>query len=316
VLIYNKSELSEKAKELNFNRDTLEKVLRLVDILEFLNTNPLTKNTLALKGGTAINLTVFNLPRLSVDIDLDYAKNVTKEEMLVEREKISSDIKKYMTTQRYSLSEKSRFYHSLDSFVFVYKNLGGVNDNIKIEINYSLRSHIFELQDRSIVTSAVESKFKVLSVAPYELFAGKINALLSRSAVRDLYDIYNLSKYGLFDRSEYDIIRKAVVFYTSISQEIIPESYDFRKIDNINFQKIKTDLLPVIQKGERIELDDMKREVAQFLSDLLILESNEKEFLRVFSQQEYRPDLLFDDKAILARLMNHPMVLWKMQSKL
>ena len=316
MLIYNKSELSEKAKELNFNRDTLEKVLRLVDILEFLNTNPLTKNTLALKGGTAINLTVFNLPRLSVDIDLDYAKNVTKEEMLVEREKISSDIKKYMTTQRYSLSEKSRFYHSLDSFVFVYKNLGGVNDNIKIEINYSLRSHIFELQDRSIVTSAVESKFKVLSVAPYELFAGKINALLSRSAVRDLYDIYNLSKYGLFDRSEYDIIRKAVVFYTSISQEIIPESYDFRKIDNINFQKIKTDLLPVIQKGERIELDDMKREVAQFLSDLLILESNEKEFLRVFSQQEYRPDLLFDDKAILARLMNHPMVLWKMQSKL
>jgi predicted nucleotidyltransferase component of viral defense system len=37
--------------------------------LEYLNTNPILKETLALKGGTAINLTIFNLPRLSVDID-------------------------------------------------------------------------------------------------------------------------------------------------------------------------------------------------------------------------------------------------------
>ena len=37
---------------------------------------------LALKGGTAINLTIFNLPRLSVDIDLDYSRNVSKDEMI------------------------------------------------------------------------------------------------------------------------------------------------------------------------------------------------------------------------------------------
>jgi predicted nucleotidyltransferase component of viral defense system len=40
---------------------------------------------LALKGGTAINLTIFNLPRLSVDIDLDYTQNVDREEMLKSR---------------------------------------------------------------------------------------------------------------------------------------------------------------------------------------------------------------------------------------
>ena len=47
----------------------MEKVTRLSDVLEYLNTNPILKETLALKGGTAINLTIFNLPRLSVDID-------------------------------------------------------------------------------------------------------------------------------------------------------------------------------------------------------------------------------------------------------
>jgi len=52
-----KAELSDKANEFNFVRDTMEKVLRLADILEYLNTNSLTKNALALKGGTAINLT-------------------------------------------------------------------------------------------------------------------------------------------------------------------------------------------------------------------------------------------------------------------
>ena len=53
-------------------RDTFEKVLRLKEILKFLNEDKFLREYLLLKGGTAINLTVFNLPRLSVDIDMDY----------------------------------------------------------------------------------------------------------------------------------------------------------------------------------------------------------------------------------------------------
>lgn len=64
--------MSKRAAENGFNRDTYEKVLRLMDVLEFLNQDDLLKEGLALKGGTAINLLEFNLPRLSVDIDLDY----------------------------------------------------------------------------------------------------------------------------------------------------------------------------------------------------------------------------------------------------
>ena len=67
---YNRRELDERAREFGFNRDTFEKVLRLKTILEFLNTEEYMREHLLLKGGTAINLTVFNLPRLSVDIDI------------------------------------------------------------------------------------------------------------------------------------------------------------------------------------------------------------------------------------------------------
>lgn len=93
---YNKVYLGRKAENMGFVRDTLEKVLRIADILEYLNTNPLLQESLALKGGTAINLTIFNLPRLSVDIDLDYLKNDSRDEMLKNREKINSVIDRFM----------------------------------------------------------------------------------------------------------------------------------------------------------------------------------------------------------------------------
>lgn len=79
---YDINYLGQKAKELGFIRDTLEKVIRLADVLEYFNTNPILKDNLALKGGTAINLTIFNLPRLSVDIDMDYLITNDRTEML------------------------------------------------------------------------------------------------------------------------------------------------------------------------------------------------------------------------------------------
>lgn len=84
---YDKSYFEKRSKETGFLRDNLEKVFRLADILEYINKNPLLKECLALKGGTAINLVVFNMPRLSVDIDLDFCKLVSREEMLIYRKK-------------------------------------------------------------------------------------------------------------------------------------------------------------------------------------------------------------------------------------
>ena len=192
---YTKAEVAQKANEMNFVRDTLEKVLRLMDILKYLNLNPLTKEYLVLKGGTAINLTVFNLPRLSVDIDLDFARNLSREEMMSTRGQIRDNIKVYMYTQGYEFSSRSKAYHSLDSFVFTYMNLGGVKDNIKIEINYSLREHIFNPEMRSVSVTGIAENELINTLPPIELFAAKINALIGRAAARDLYDIYNLIKF-------------------------------------------------------------------------------------------------------------------------
>ncbi len=309
---YTKADLAAKAGEMNFVRDTLEKVIRLSDILKYLNSNPLTKENLVLKGGTAINLTVFNLPRLSVDIDLDFARNVSREEMMRLRENIKEDIKIYMSTQGYALSPRSKAFHSLDSFVFTYTNLGRMNDNIKIEINYSLRAHIFLPQMRNL-SSLGNEDMQISTLPPMELIAAKINALIGRAAARDLYDIHNMIKFGLFDESELPMLRKCVVFYTAISQDEIPDEYSFKRFNAITSRKIKTDLLPVIKKGEFFELEKVKTEVEEFLRDLLILTDNEKRFLKEFKAKRYMPELIFEDAEILDRIKGHPMALWKMQ---
>ena len=307
---YTKAELTGKARKYNFVRDTLEKVLRLVDILAYLNANPMTKDKLALKGGTAINLTIFNLPRLSVDIDLDFCVNVERAEMIEQRAAISNDIKKYMLSQGYALSPQSKEHHSLDSFVYMYKNCGGATDNITIEINYSLRSHVFEPEKRVILTAAADNIF-INTINPIEIFAAKINALLSRTAARDLYDIHNMIKYGLFDR-EKELLKKCTVMYTAISQDTIPDEYNIERIDAISMRKIKTDLLPVIQKGEIVNLNDVRNTVKDFLAKLLTLSDCEKEFLRLFKEKKFEPQLVFNDEKIIERMNKHPMILWKL----
>ena len=122
-------------------------------------------------------------------------------------------------------------------------------------------------------------------------------------------------RYDLFDESEYDLLRKSVVFYTAISQEEIPQLYGINRIDAITTHKIKTDLLPVIQKGEYVELDNMKKTVKGFIEKLLLLTDDEKAFLKAFSEKQYKPELLFNDSDVLNRIRQHPMALWKMQDR-
>ncbi len=78
MIAYNKIELEKAAKQAGFVRDTFGKVLRLKEVLKYINSDAYLREHLALKGGTAINMTIFNLPRLSVDIDLDFTRTYPK----------------------------------------------------------------------------------------------------------------------------------------------------------------------------------------------------------------------------------------------
>ncbi|WP_172623480.1 nucleotidyl transferase AbiEii/AbiGii toxin family protein [Arabiibacter massiliensis] len=55
-----------------FQPRVVDKVERLFDLLEEMDRHPDLRGKLALHGGTAINLFMLEIPRLSVDIDVSY----------------------------------------------------------------------------------------------------------------------------------------------------------------------------------------------------------------------------------------------------
>lgn len=307
---YNRRELDARAREYGFNRDTFEKVLRLRTILEFLNTQEYMCEHLLLKGGTAINLTVFNLPRLSVDIDLDFIPNLTREETANERERLTEILKGYMSEQGYSLSDASRFSHSLDAFHYNYMNAAGNRDMIKIEINYSLRTHVLSSENRVFITDAFGEPIKVRTVAAMEIFAAKTNALISRAAARDLYDFCNMVDMELFS-GEGDIFRKCIIFYATISTKDVNKDFDTSAIDSLVFSKIKSDLFPVLAAKDKFDLEGKKQQAKEYIEALMKPTEAEMDYMERFIAKEYKPELLFEDTEIVERLRNHPMALWK-----
>lgn len=317
---YNKTYLEQIAREKGFVRDNLEKVMRLSEILRHFNSSESLHDALVLKGGTAINLTVFQMPRLSVDIDLDFAKNCCRDEMIENRKIINHEILSYMSNNGYNLKPGSKSPHTLDSWVFGYTNAGGNPDNIKIEINYSDRCHVLPMEERSISIDFL-GEIKVCTLSPLELFASKINALISRAAVRDVYDVYGMIQAGLFEKEEEKtLLRKILVFYMAVgsnckAEEVTLDLHHFNHIKRLSFSQVRAHLLPVLSRKEKFDFNKVKEQVLNFLNLFFSFTEQERMFIKYFNQREYRPDVLFDENDIIDRIIQHPMALWKCRPK-
>lgn len=176
---FSRKELLSLSKRHRYPAASIEKTLRLLYLLDEIMQHDFLRDNIVLKGGTAINLAVFeNLPRLSVDLDFDLARNTRKEEMLVIRELARRKIEEIASSQGYSLSP-SRPSYALLQIRLTYKNSTGNNDVIKLDINCLSRCHIFE-PTAALIKNPFENNHAIGAniLNEYELFAGKIKALL------------------------------------------------------------------------------------------------------------------------------------------
>ncbi len=126
---------------------------------------------------------------------------------------------------------------------------------------------------------------------------------------------YNLVKFGLTDESVEPMLRKCVVFYSAIGSESPPIEFHLNAIDQVTQNRIRTDLYPVLRNKDNFDLRAAQLQVKSWLESLLMLEDNEKEFLTVFRNGTYKPELLFESTEIAERVRNHPMALWKCSQK-
>ncbi len=303
------TEIKQIANEYKFNTANVEKVIRLINLLDEIYSHPFLKQKLVLKGGTAINIFVFDVPRLSVDIDLNYVGSPEKQVMLEERVQVREHLERIIQLQRYETTFTENY--GSDRFELCYNNISGNRDRIKVEINYLLRIPLLKpvvSKKRKIFNSVPLPKIKML--APEELFASKLVALLSRQAARDLYDIYYLSIDKNF-KIERSLVKPCFIFYGIISRE------DFRTmsvdiIDRITLKDIKRTLYPLLQRELVFDLEKSRQRVRRFLKPLYRFTQKEKRFIKSFFEGQYQPDLLFNPKHFSISLSQHPMIEWKL----
>lgn len=186
--------LQNLAQQTGFTPDALQKQMTLLDLLREISRHPLLKEAFILKGGTAINLFWFSLPRLSVDIDLNYIASANRDMMIKDRPKLEQELKRLVQSRGISVEYAPADEHAGSKWRLRAPNAFGAQFALEIDLNYVMRIPLYGVHRHQPFNLDEDYLFDFGSVAFEELFAGKIKALLERSAPRDLYDISMLSR--------------------------------------------------------------------------------------------------------------------------
>lgn len=148
----------------------------------------------------------------------------------------------------------------------------------------------------------------------HELAAGKLAALLSRTASRDLFDASRLLHVAGLEPAK---LRLAFVVYGGISRK------DWRtvSVDDVTVDNVEADrmLLPLLRGHEAPRRNEMAQwtralgsDCHELLSIVLPLTDQEREFLeRLNGRGEIAPEMLTDDERLQAIIRTHPGLLWK-----
>jgi predicted nucleotidyltransferase component of viral defense system len=175
------------------NQEYLDTVRLLLDIAPVVFQSP----QLAMKGGTALNLFVQDLPRLSVDIDVvfvDYTLN---------RESALKAIATHLNTAKLTL-EKRGYRSTLrsttqgDEVKMYVENQAA---QVKVEVNFVFRGTVLPVVSRPLMPLAQEL-FTTNIVVPIldtaELYGSKLVAAMDRQHPRDIFDVLKMQqKFGL-----------------------------------------------------------------------------------------------------------------------
>ena len=99
-----------------------------------------------------------------------------------------------------------------------------------MELNYSLRSHIFSPVKRKIVTDAFDDSVEIRTLEPMEIFAAKANALMSRAAARDLYDFNNMLFMVCLIKVNMNFLESALFFmHLFLKRSLVLSSVNFKR---------------------------------------------------------------------------------------
>lgn len=317
-MLNSKEQLMSQARAGGYKPEILEKVYRLLDVFQQIMAVPFLQERLVLKGGTALNLFCFEqLPRLSVDIDLNYIGALDREKMLEEKPLIVDAVGQIMAQNQFE-RHRAPMKHAGGKMVWFYPSLLGQRGSLEIDINFMYRQPLFPVGLKSPNIEAYKSlSGPVLDI--HELAAGKLSALFDRSASRDWFDAHYLLTQSPIDKNK---LKLAFVTYLAMTKidfsKLVPEEIDFDLTD------LRNRLVPVMhQLSVSRNTRELKEwataricELRQELSSIFPLEEHELLFInKIRNEGIISPELITNDSEISQRIMNHPAINWAMKQR-
>lgn len=201
-----------------------------------------TQHCFALKGGTALNLFVRDLPRLSVDIDLAYLPIADRESSLAGIDKALENITAEIIRTIPNAKVNASLVHGTDKRIKLLVSRNGVS--IKIEVTPVLRGSVYESELRETAPRVqVEFGYAQMQLLSFEdLYAGKLCAALDRQHPRDLYDVkFLLENEGISEKLKDAFILYLLGHPRPMSEVIKPRLKDIEAIYHSEFKGMTID---------------------------------------------------------------------------
>ncbi len=305
--------LAAEAGATGFRPDVLEKAALLLGLLDAMRSHPFLKGKLALKGGTALNLFFFDVPRLSVDIDLNYIGAGEKEAMLAERPGIDQAVQAVFSREGFSVRRLPE-EHAGGKWALRYESALGRGGNLEVDLNFMFRMPLWPVTaiDSRPVGAWQATGIPVLDL--HELAAGKLAALLSRRQARDLFDSHRI--LGM-DSLDADRLRVGFVVYGAMNRK------DWRTVSagDVDFEAadLARQLIPMLRsnvtEARTVSAEYgslLVKECREGLSAVLPFSDAEREFLDLLLDRgEIDASILTADATLQSRIQGQPLLEWK-----
>ncbi|MDP2956003.1 MAG: nucleotidyl transferase AbiEii/AbiGii toxin family protein [Longimicrobiales bacterium] len=309
-------DVSRVAGLAGFRPEVVEKVLRLHGILDRLDRHEMTSGAWVLKGGTALNLVHLDVPRLSVDIDINYVGSPDVEGMQRARPDFERALEACCEREGCAV-RRTPSEHAGGKFRLRYGSVLGGSQNLEVDVSYVARVPIWGAV-RSAMRFPPGSALRVPTLTLEELAAGKFAALVQRSAARDAFDAVRLLELAP------DLLRR-IPFRVAFVCFVAASRFDARNLRRsrplVSRIAIERDLQPLLRLESgiatptRAQLGEWIEETAAPAIDLLLTWSaGERAFLdRLLDDGEIDAAALHDDLHVRERILRQPMLAWKAQ---
>jgi len=305
--------LAAEAEATGFRPDVLEKVANLLGLLDAMRSHPFLKGKLVLKGGTALNLFVFDVPRLSVDIDLNYVGAEDRDVMLAERPKVEQAVQAVFAREGFTVRRMPE-EHAGGKWSLRYESAPGRSGNLEVDINFMFRVPLWPV---TTIDSHPVGTWRAIGIPVldhHERVAGKLAALLARRQARDLFDSHRILRMNNLDSRR---LRIGFVVYGGMNRK------DWRtvSVDDVDFDamELARQLVPTLRvNAAEIQADPAEygerlvRECREGLSAVLPFTDPERAFLDLLLDRGMiDPTLLTADESLQRRIQSQPLLEWK-----